>query len=89
MAGIRQRFTGPLIRRLRQEWTGPKEEELQRLLNKLPNLDEREREEIARSFDRLVNKLLHPPLESLRLESENGVPHSLMEALAKLFRLTE
>lgn len=89
MAGIRQRSTGPLIQRLREEWTGPKEEELRRLLNKLPDLDERAKEEICRSFDRLVNKLLHPPLESLRLESENGVPHSLMEALAKLFRLRD
>ena len=89
MAGIRQRSTGPLIKRLREEWTGPKEEELRRLLNKLPDLDDRAQEEIAKSFDRLVNKLMHPPLESLRLESENGVPHTLMEALAKLFRLRD
>ena len=89
MAGIRQRSTGPLIKRLREEWTGPKEEELRRLLNKLPDLDDHAKEEITRSFDRLVNKLMHPPLESLRLESENGVPHSLMEALAKLFRLKD
>ena len=50
---------------------------------------ERFREEIRRSFDRLVNKLLHPPLESLRDESRHGVPHMLLDALAKLFQLKD
>ena len=69
MAEMRRHAVGPVIERLRQGWQKPKEEELQRLLNKLPELDDRAREEIRRSFDRLVNKLLHPPLESLRDES--------------------
>ena len=34
--------------------------------------------EIRQSFDRLVNKLLHPPLESLRSEAEQGPPHGLL-----------
>jgi glutamyl-tRNA reductase len=65
------------------------EDELKRLLNKLPNLDDRARDEIRQSFDRLVNKLLHPPLESLRDESSRGVPRALIEALAKLFKLKD
>ena len=40
-------------------------------------------------FDRLVNKLLHPPLESLRDEAEQGTPHGLLEASRRLFRLNE
>ena len=67
----------------------PKEEELRRLFNKLPDLDDRAREEISQSFDRLVNKVLHPPLESLRDESRHGIPHSLLEALSKLFQLKD
>ena len=42
------------------------------------------------AFDRLVNKLLHPPLESLRDEAQQGAaPHGLLEALKRLFQLKE
>ncbi|MHC4178929.1 MAG: glutamyl-tRNA reductase, partial [Planctomycetota bacterium] len=41
------------------------------------------------SFDRLVNKLLHPPLASLRDESRHGVPHGLLGAVARLFQLKD
>ncbi|MHB8901882.1 MAG: glutamyl-tRNA reductase, partial [Thermoguttaceae bacterium] len=89
MADLHHRATGPVIRRLRQGWEKPKEEELQRLFNKLPGLDDRQQEEIRQAFDRLVNKLLHPPLESLRDESLHGIPNALMEALSRLFQLKD
>ena len=89
MAEMHRHAVGPVIERLRQGWQKPKEEELQRLLNKLPELDDRAREEIRRSFDRLVNKLLHPPLESLRDESRAGRPAGLLDALARLFQLKD
>ncbi len=89
MAEMYHRMIGPVIERLRLGWQKPKEEELQRLLNKLPQVDDRARDEIRRSFDRLVNKLLHPPLESLRDESRKGVPRGLLDALARLFQLKD
>lgn len=89
MAELHHRATGPIIRRLREGWHQPKEDELRRLFNKLPDLDERSREEIANSFDRLINKLLHPPLESLRNEAQKGPPHGLLDALKRLFRLED
>jgi glutamyl-tRNA reductase len=89
LAEMRRHAVGPVIARLRQGWEKPKDEELDRLLNRLPQLDDRAREEIRRSFDRLVNKLLHPPLESLRDESRAGGSRGLLEALAKLFRLKD
>ena len=89
MADLYHRATGPVIQQLKEGWQKPKEEELQRLLGKLPELDERGREEIRRSFDRLLNKLLHPPLESLRDESRHGIPHVLLDALARLFQLKD
>ncbi|MEE8451342.1 MAG: glutamyl-tRNA reductase [Thermoguttaceae bacterium] len=89
MADLNHRATGPVIRQLKQGWQKPKEEELQRLLNKLPDLDERARSEISRSFDRLLNKLLHPPLESLRDEAREGIPHVLLDALSRLFQLKD
>lgn len=89
MADLYHRATGPVIQQLKEGWQKPKEEELKRLLNRLPNLDQRARDEIRQSFDRLVNKLLHPPLESLRDESREGVPHGLLDALARLFQLKD
>ena len=63
----------------------PKEAELERLFGKLPQLNDRARDEIRQSFDRLVSKLLHPPLESLRTESRSGVPIALLDAVDTLF----
>lgn len=88
-ADCNHRASQPVIEQLRRGWQKPKEDELRRLLNKLPQLDERGKEEVRRAFDRLVNKLLHPPMESLRDESRRGVPSVLLEALAKLFRLKD
>ncbi len=87
MADWHHRHNTPVIAQLMEGWQGPKNQELARLFNKLPDLDPRSREEIARSFDRLVNKLLHPPLESLRDESQHGPPHGLLDALKRLFKL--
>ena len=80
------REVAPTIRQLQQAWQQPKEDELQRLLNKLPDLDDRACQEIRRSFDRLTKKMLHRPVESLRHESAKGVPTALMDSLARLFR---
>ncbi len=89
MADLYHRATGPIIKRLKQGWQQPAEDELRRLFNKLPELDERSRAEIRTAFDRLVNKLLHPPLESLRDEARSGVPHGLLDALKRLFQLKD
>ncbi len=89
MTGLHHRATGPTIQRLKAQADEVKADELRRLLNKLGELDERSRDEIARSFDRLVNKLLHPPLESLRDEAESGPSQGLLEALKRLFQLKD
>ena len=89
MADLHHRATAPIIKRLREGWQQPKDDELRRLFNKLPELDDKARGEIEQSFDRLVNKLLHPPLESLRSEAEKGPPHGLLDALKRLFQLRD
>ncbi|HEX3726376.1 MAG TPA: glutamyl-tRNA reductase [Pirellulales bacterium] len=89
MTELHHRSTAPIIKRLKEGWQQPKQDELRRLFNKLPDLDTRARDEISQSFDRLVNKLLHPPLESLRNEAEKGPPHGLLDALKRLFHLDE
>jgi glutamyl-tRNA reductase len=89
MADLHHRTTAPFVKRLREQWQEPKEEELRRLLKKLPELDDRSRSEITQAFDRLVNKLLHPPLESLRSEANQGGLHHLLDAFKRLFQLRD
>lgn len=83
------RATGPTIRRLKEQADQVKSDELDRLFNKLPELDGTSREEIQRSLNRVVNKLLHPPLESLRDEAQAGAPHGLLDALKRLFQIKD
>jgi len=89
MDDLDHRATGPTIRRLKDTADKIKSAELNRLLNKLEGLDDRSQAEIVQSFDRLVNKLLHPPLESLRGEQRVEKRHGLLEAIRKLFQLED
>jgi glutamyl-tRNA reductase len=86
---LNHKATGPIISRLRAEWSLVREEEERQLFAKLPHLSDEDRRTIQRSIERVVNKLLHPPLEALRDEARHGPPHGLMEALRRLFGLGE
>lgn len=83
------RRCGPVIRQVREGWEQVKQEELQRLLQRLPQADERVRHEVEKAFDRLINKLLHPPLESIRNEGQSPRRWTLVEALARLFQIRQ
>ena len=85
----RHRVSAPVIARLRQGLEEPKQAELERLFHKLPDMDPATRKEIEQFADRLVNKMLHPPMESLRDVSKDGSPHGLLDALSRLFQLKE
>jgi glutamyl-tRNA reductase len=87
LAELHHRAVAPTILRLQQGWRMPKEAELERLFHKLPHLNDQARHEIRHSFDRLVGKLMHPPLESLREESRDGIPNDLLDAIDTLFQL--
>jgi glutamyl-tRNA reductase len=87
MADLAHRATAPTIKRLKSRAEQLKADELTRLMNKLGPIDAKTQSEINAAFDRLVNKLLHPPLESLRDEAQDGTPHGLLDALKRLFRL--
>lgn len=87
-----RRATGPTIQRLREQANRVKSQELRRLLNKLEGvdgIDAKAQREIEIAFDRLVNKMLHPPLESLRDEAKEGTPDGLLDALVRLFKLQD
>ena len=87
MGDARHRVTVPVIAQLRAEFDVVKRAELERLLNKIPNATEDERREIEYFAERLVNKLIHPPLQSLREEAHADEEHGLLDALRRLFRL--
>lgn len=86
---VHHKATGPIIQRLREHWHEISREELEVLFRKLPHLEDRDRQAIERSIERIVNKLLHPPLETLREEAKQGTPHGLLEAIRRLFHLGE
>lgn len=85
------RGSGPTIKKLRDQAEQIKKDELQRLLGKLRDrgLDEQSQKELAISFDRLVNKLLHPPLQSLRENANSSQHATLIDALRRLFQIQD
>ena len=85
MQEIYHRATGPVIHRLREHWTDISRTELDRLYRKLPTLDETQRQAIEATIQRIVNKLLHPPLEALKDEAKGGTPDGLLHAIRRLF----
>jgi glutamyl-tRNA reductase len=83
---MQRRATGPTIRQLIATADLVKQAEIDRLLNKL-NLDPQSEQEVRYAFDRLVNKLLHPPLESLRQEEPGQAQERLLASFKRLFKL--
>lgn len=83
------RHSVPAIQQLRDRTDEIKQEELTRLLNKIPDLTPELRKELEIAFDRLVNKILHPPLNSLRAEAKSGQPQQLADSLKRLFQLND
>ena len=90
IAWHRQRELGPAIHGLYSRYHAIAQEELARTLNKLPNVTEAEKAHLEDLARRIVNKLLHDPVQTLR---HAGVDHAsaapYLHALEKLFQLGE
>lgn len=89
IAESQHRASGPVIARFREGLENVQAAELARLYDRMPELDDRSRREIRQFADRMVAKMLHTPLQSLRDESRTGSTHGLLEALQRLFQLKE
>lgn len=87
LAEFYRKSSGDLVARLREGWHDLAQQELDRLFRKAPHFNDEDRESVKICVDRIVNKLLHPPLEALRDESKEGAPHGLISALKRLFGL--
>ncbi len=89
MHDVYHRATGPVIQRLRDHWGEISRSELEILFRKMPDLDETQKAAVEKTIHRIVNKLLHPPLETLRDEARSGSPQGLLDAVKRLFNLGE
>jgi glutamyl-tRNA reductase len=82
---LNQRSNNGTISQLKQQADEVKLAELKRLFNKV-HFDHRQQAEVEQAFSRLVNKILHPPLKSIR---DEGAHHGLVDALKRLFQLKD
>lgn len=87
LAGQRMAEVTPTVTALRQRAADVVETELLRLENRLPGLNAGQRDEVARTVRRVVDKLLHAP--TVRIKQLAGAPggDSYAEALRELFEL--
>jgi glutamyl-tRNA reductase len=86
----RSRQMGPVIDQLYKRYHALAQEELARTINKLPNLTDAEREHLEELSRRIVNKLLHDPIQALRESDATHTPAAAyLHALTKLFHLPE
>lgn len=89
MRDVYHRATGPVVQQLREQLTSISQSELEILFRKQPSLDDNERAAVEKMVHRIVNKVLHPPLETLKDEAKEGTPHGLLAAIRQLFNLGE
>jgi glutamyl-tRNA reductase len=89
LAGQRMAEVTPTVTALRQRAADVVEAELLRLDNRLPGLESAEREEVARTVRRVVDKLLHAPTVRIKQLASAPGGDSYAEALRELFELDQ
>jgi glutamyl-tRNA reductase len=78
----------PTVTALRQRAADVVEAELLRLDSRLPGLDDPERDEVARTVRRVVDKLLHAPTVRVKQLASAPGGDSYAAALRELFELS-
>jgi glutamyl-tRNA reductase len=83
------RSSSETIRALREQAAMIRDSELQRLLGKqaLQGASPELQREVAQALERVVNKLLHVPLQSIREAPHEEQRESLVSAIRRLFRI--
>ena len=81
------RETAPVVQQLRENWHEVARSELERLHKKLGHVSAEDKEQIEKTVNRIINKILHPPLETIKDQSRLGTPHFLLDTVKELFRL--
>ncbi len=89
LAGQRMAEVTPTVTALRQRAADVVEAELLRLDNRLPGLASAQRDEVARTVRRVVDKLLHAPTVRIKQLASAPGGDSYAEALRELFELDQ
>jgi glutamyl-tRNA reductase len=89
LAGQRMAEVTPTVTALRQRAADVVEAELLRLDNRMPGLDAAQRDEVARTVRRVVDKLLHAPTVRIKQLASAPGGDSYAEALRELFELNQ
>lgn len=89
LAGQRMAEVTPTVTALRRRAADVVEAELLRLDNRLPGLASAQREEVARTVRRVVDKLLHAPTVRIKQLASAPGGDSYAEALRELFELDQ
>jgi len=88
LQGYRIRELGPVIDSLYQRYHAIAQEELSRTLGRLPNVSPEERAHLEEFARRVVNKLLHDPIRTLRqADDAHGSKDQYLHAMQMLFNL--
>lgn len=93
LAWHRTRELGPMIDQLFQKSHALAAEEVARVVGKLPNVSAEERQHLEDLARRIVNKLLHDPIKTLReadgVHPSSGAGGPYVHAMQKLFQLKD
>ncbi len=87
LSGQRLAEVTPTVTALRQRAAEVVEAELMRLESRLPGLDDPQRDEVARTVRRVVDKLLHAPTVRVKQLAATPGGDTYAEALRELFEL--
>jgi glutamyl-tRNA reductase len=86
----RLRTMGPVIDQLYKRYHQLAQEELTRTLSKMPDVSEAEKSHLEELTRRIVNKLLHDPVQALRAADDAHTPAAqYIHAMERLFKLGE
>jgi glutamyl-tRNA reductase len=87
-AWLERRALGPAIEQLYARYHTMANEELNRVMGKMTHLSDAERAHLQEMTRRIVNKVLHDPVDALNhADSAHGSPSQYRHAIEKLFKL--
>lgn len=88
-AWVQQLHVVPLIRQLRESALSVEETVYTSLINKLPELDDREQKIVAKHLKSIINQLLRTPIKTIKEVSVQDDAASALTLFSQLFALTQ
>jgi len=89
MAWRRSLYAEPTIVSMIREWHAIRERELEKTLDALPELNDKQREEVEYLTKRIVNNLLQRPMTNIKTEVSKDDPNRVLLLVKRLFGIEE